>query len=168
MAWLESVNLIVYFLQNSQCCLIQRIINYQWLKSMEGFSWILQYRCTKSLSSGLRNYFIEKICIYIVSGLFARFALVLLKWLCLLWQMFSGKINVECFISKMQQSNLLAWEVLWKNWDNTTIINTVVFINYPAVRSDSPARVLAACLGERRGREGMSVWERGWIMNTLN
>lgn len=35
------------------------------------------------------------------------------------------------------------------NWDNTTDVNTIGFINYPAVDSDSPATVLAACLGER-------------------
>lgn len=35
------------------------------------------------------------------------------------------------------------------NWDNATDVNTIGFINYPAVDSDSPAAVLAARLGER-------------------
>lgn len=34
------------------------------------------------------------------------------------------------------------------NWDNATDVNTVGFINYLAVDTDSPATVLAACLGE--------------------
>lgn len=40
------------------------------------------------------------------------------------------------------------------NWGNTTDVNTIGFINYPAMDSDSPAIVLAARLGERCLFEG--------------
>lgn len=42
------------------------------------------------------------------------------------------------------------------NWDNASDVNTISFINYPAVVGESPTAVLAAYLGEREslfGRE---------------
>lgn len=76
---------------------------------------------------------------------------MLLKCLCILWQVFSREIDVEYFI--LRHSNLIYFHGKFHEWveDKSTDENTIGFINYLAVDSDSQAQF------------GLHVWERGGV-----